>query len=206
MKLGFLLPFILPFARWGLSLLKKRFVGRLPESQTKTDLNVLFLRVEELVKLLTDSDPKDAEQLDALWKKVVGQDMSQSATLRIAHLASSVEDERLRKTILTLSRPGIDVLGLISDDDKNDVQQVADRFKEFAANPATHDLVLYEWLEPTLLANKVPAFVVGMLLESIADAIDRAFEGGATVKTLSAESSAVVRHLRVRSEKLSMVA
>ena len=204
----FLYALILPLATWGLSIVQKRFVDNLPaDSQTRTDLTVLLSRVKQLVEKMTDANPDNAAQLDALWREVVGTDMALSATARIDALVASLDDERLRKTILTLSRPGIDVFGLLSDDNKQDLDQIKERFTAFAANPDTHDLVLYSWIEPTLLAKGVPPFVVGVLLDSIADAIEGVFEKDdeAPAKMLSASDQAVVVHLRARSKDLTYI-
>lgn len=193
----------LAFGRWGLSILKKRFVAKLPDGQTKTDLNVLFERVEELIRLFTDSDPEDAKQLDVLWRKVVGGDLTASATARVEKLVAGLDDPRLGKTILAVTRPGIDVLALVSDEDPDDKEQILARLKAFANDPGTHDLVFYQWLEPALKGAGVPDFVVSVLFEAIADGIEGVLDPVPTVKSMTFEKRAIVVHLRTKAADLA---
>jgi len=175
---------------WILRLIERRILSKLPTTSIfRTDVTAITARGEEFLEIVSDGDPNDAEQLDKLWRDYVGGDMHASATAKIEHLAERLEpnDPRMAKTVRTIGPFGAGTLKILSDDNSEDLRQITDSGLALVKDSDFQDLVLTDWLAPTLIAKGIPAALVAIILDSIADALPT--NNGDGIQSMSLDSA-----------------
>lgn len=206
-----LIKLALKAVKWGLVILRDSIVRKLPEGQNKLDVQTLFIRFEDLITRLTNDNPDNNAELTELLRTVIGVDLLISLRVRRDSLVEQVstQDARLGKTINLFSQPVLDIPTYFTDEVVDNLQQIKDRFAEFARNSDVHDLVLYDWIEPTLIDKGVNPTIVAIILRTIADAIlgkiglnGRKLKSP-TVSEVDTSTQEVVDYLYSRADALS---
>ena len=95
-------------------------------------------------------------------------------------LTEKIKDDKLRRSVAFVVDPSVDMLRLVTDKNPNNEQQIGERWKQAAADPTFHDLVVNDWLEDVLDSLKVNEVYKLLIMETILQALKEATGGALT--------------------------
>ena len=155
-------------------------INKIKNDLIRKGLTSLVEPLKALVRALSDKDPNNDAQVAEIFRQYANTGLSNFAEENLMALTEKVKDEKLRRSVAFVVDPSVDMLRLVTDKDPNNEKQIAERWKQAAADPAFHDLVVNDWLEDVLDAMKVNEVYKLLIMETILQALKEATGGDLT--------------------------
>jgi len=184
-----------------LEFIKTRFVDRIPDMDVRTGVLLLLNPVREMVKALSDEEPRNAEQVRELWRKFVNTDFSDFSQVQLEKLIGGVKNDRVRNVLSVLVTPSISLTRAYTDENPANDEQAREILNAFLENPDVHEVVLTDLLRPILEKTVKDPSTVAFILSLVAQALRQVGEG-----SLNSEQRAKVIALLDEQVKLTEAA
>jgi len=186
---------------FALGLIEKYFISKVPNEDVKAGLRLLLNPVKGMVDALSDENPRNSEQVADLWKKWAGTDLVGFGGEKLQVLIGKIEDPKFKRPLSILVVPTLNMVKIFTDDDPNNEEQLKQNWLGFIQNPDTHEVVLYDLIEPTLLNVIKDEAAVAFIITLIAEALEKG-----TGSLGQAKGKAIAAELRKKAERLEIAA
>jgi hypothetical protein len=144
-------------------------IQRIPVPEVKMGVTMLLQPVRKMVDALNDLEPDNDAQVREVWRKFANADLADYSETTLLKLISEIKNDNIRPALSTLTVPTVNMLRIVTDEDPNNEQQLAQMWTAFLKSPDTHDVVLDHLLAPMLLATLKNPELVEYILQTIAD-------------------------------------
>jgi ABC-type phosphate transport system substrate-binding protein len=129
--------------------------------------------VKQTAVVLGDDNPRNAEQVEAVWKNFAHLDLDDFAENEVLLALQKIENPDIKKVLETLAVPTVSLLRIVTDDDKNDQAQIKQLFDGFIKDEQTQAVALEHIVIP-FLVNKIKDeslrdFVIEFLRGALSD-------------------------------------
>ena len=151
-------------ARAALGVVKGIVVGIKPGTLQRAIL-LGFPAGEEFITVLSDSDPENEAQAQAIWQRFVSATLPDFLVRELAALAENIADEETRELVLVGGELVIRALRLLTDENPDNKAQFNELLKEVARNERLRRAVLTVGIElaQDIQNEKTRAIVIGLL-------------------------------------------
>ena len=151
-------------ARAALGVVKGIVVGIKPGTLQRAIL-LGFPAGEEFITVLSDSDPENEAQAQAIWQRFVSATLPDFLVRELASLAENIADEETRELVLVGGELVIRALRLLTDENPDNKAQFNELLKEVARDERTRRAVLTFAIElaQDIQNEKTRAIVIGLL-------------------------------------------
>jgi len=154
-----------------LAIYAPRLLDAIQSVAIKSALTSILGRAREAIKAVSDSNPQNVEQLEAILKDFIGQDIVPLADGVITEKIALIGNERVRRGLSILSVPVIDSLRLLTDENPNNAQQAEEVFDGFVLDPVTQEFIIIDLLTPVLEARIPDPLLRSFILEALSTGI-----------------------------------
>lgn len=135
-----------------LRFLDKKFIDKIPNTDIQNMARLLLMPFVGTIKALSDGNPRNAEQISAIWRKWTNSELYEYSIATSNKYLERIPDEHLREAISHLSLPLLGMIQIFTDDDPNNNAQLKSSWSEFIKDGKTHKVVLQHLLIPMLEA------------------------------------------------------
>ncbi len=151
-------------ARAALGVVKGIVVGIKPGTLQRAIL-LGFPAGEEFITVLSDSDPENEAQAQAIWQRFVSATLPDFLVRELAALAENIADEETRELVLVGGELVIRALRLLTDENPDNKAQFNELLKEVARDERLRRAVLTVGIElaQDIQNEKTRAIVIGLL-------------------------------------------
>lgn len=152
------------------------FISKIKNTTVKNGLRSALAPVRETALALCDDNPRNDEQVEAIWKQYANIDLPVLAEGEIANALNQVEDADVRVVLTTLSNPVVNMLRVVTDGDPNNKAQLRAMFQAFVNDAGTQEVAVEHILIP-LIEKKVKdetlrAFLLTLISEGLLDDLE----------------------------------
>ena len=102
------------------------------------------------VDVLADDDPKNAEQVTAVWLEYVNKDIVALAESQFDKAIFKIEDVNVREVLLSLKHPLLDTVRALSDGDTANLNQLKALWIDYIKDPVSQTKLIENGLVPIL--------------------------------------------------------
>lgn len=155
-------------------------INKIKNDLVRKGLTSLVEPLKSLVRALSDKDPNNDAQVAEIFREYANTGLSNFAEENLLTLSEKIKDAKLRRSVAFVIDPSVDMLRLVTDKEPDNEKQIAERWKQAAADPTFHDLVVNDWLEDVLDAMKVNEVYKLLIMETILAALQEATGGNLT--------------------------
>lgn len=127
----------------------------------------LFLRTEEVIKAITDENPDNKEQLEAILRRFVGEDVISALDGLTEEQLLKLQNLRVRRGLTLLSVPVLDALRLLTDEDPDNAAQAETVLDTFLTNPDAQNFIISDLTLPALEKLIPNALIRGFVFQGI---------------------------------------
>jgi len=150
-----------------LDFLNENIVSVIPDEYAKLAATELIGRLKDTTAILFD-DINNKEQLKQIWGSFTS---DPEVTIAIVGLLSSafekIEDERIKRALLSLLKPLVQTLAAVTDSDVRDGAQIEKIWKDFINSPEFLLFILenLEWIITKIIKNEKVRSTILKLIE-----------------------------------------
>jgi len=155
----------------GLLIYIPRLTGLISSPTLRAAVNALLTRTAELVKAVSDGNPENAEQTEAIVRGFVSEDAIPLVDGYVDEQVARINNERVRLGLGLLSVPLVDALRILSDDNPRNAEQAEDVLDTFILNPDAQSFILKDLMIPVLGKVIKEPVLLDFILDSLADAL-----------------------------------
>lgn len=130
-------------------------VDRVKSPVAKRSIRSLLNPLKSITNALSDDNPKNDEQVEAIVKLYINQEVPVFASGEIAAALDKIQDENVKAVLNTVAEPVLEMVRLISDDNPNNGAQLKELVDTFVKSKNTQDIAVIHILLP-LVEEKVP--------------------------------------------------
>ena len=157
-----------------INILEKNLVDRIQIEDIKNDIKIRLLPTRKMVKVLSDKDPNNAEQVKQVWLEFLSsEDFSDSIENRILQAIGLIQDEKIRTFISGLVVPIVKTVKALTDDNPNNVEQIREAWTEYLTGEKTISSIVF-FLVPDESLHDDIASIVQDTLEGLGEIIKEA--------------------------------
>lgn len=149
--------------------LDRFLIERIPVVDVKIGVKMLLSPVRKMIDALNDLEPENEAQVREVWRKFANEDLTDYSEATIQKLVSGIKNEHLRPALAHLTVPTVEMLRIVTDNDKDDQRQLQELWDMFVKSADTHDVVLDHLLAPFLYGTIKNPELVEYILQTIAD-------------------------------------
>lgn len=146
-----------------LALVDSFFISKIKSKPVQNGLRLNLEPVKQSVIAFTDDNPRNEEQLEAIWKSFANTELPDYSQNEIHAAIQKVEDADVREVLETISMPTVNLLRIVTDEDPNNKEQIRAMFNAFVKSPATQQVAVDHILVP-LIESKVKDEALRMFL------------------------------------------
>lgn len=133
-----------------LGVLDSLFINRIKSLVVQNALRLQLAPVRAIAVALTDENPRNDEQVEAILQDHLNQAVPPFAESEINRLLEKIQNESTRALLQVLSIPGVEMIRLVSDADPNNQAQIESYANEYINREDVQDALLYNWGIPTI--------------------------------------------------------
>lgn len=156
-----------------LGAIESLFISKVKSQVVQEGLRLTLNPVRATVNALADGEPRNAEQVEAIWKEFTNVQVTQFADQKIHDALLKIEDEHVRGGLSTISMPIVNMLRIVTDANPKDGQQIKEMWLQFIQDPNTHEVVAEHLVIPMIEA-KINNAELAQLLKTL---LKGAFDG-----------------------------
>jgi hypothetical protein len=160
-----------------LNYIESKFVAKIPSLDVRQGIILLLDPIRKMLDALSDEEPRNKEQVTAIWRNFVNTDFADYSNVQLEKLVSGIEQDQLRAILAVIVTPAIELMRAVTDDEPANDEQAKAILDKFLANPDVHEVVLHDLLKPILLKAIKDEATVAIILTIIAEAIKNAVGG-----------------------------
>lgn len=142
-------------------------VAQIPSPALAAAALAAFNRVEQMIEAVTDENPEDGKQLEAIVRQFVSEDAVPIADGVIEERLALITNDRARNGLTLLSVPVVDTMRLLTDENPDNALQAEDVLDTFLRNPAVQDFAVEDLMVPILRKRITNPFLLALALEAI---------------------------------------
>lgn len=146
-------------------------VDRINSAFAKRAIRNLLNPLKSITNALTDENPRDNEQVDAIVRKYLNQEVPVFATGEIAAGLEKIKNEDVKAVLSTLSHPIVDMLRLLSDDNPDNEAQLKQMLGDFVNDKDVQKTAVLHILLPLVNAKVQDGPFKEMLISIINDVL-----------------------------------
>lgn len=154
-----------------LDIYAPRVVALIPSPALQAGLQALFLRVSQIITAISDADPQNAEQVQAVISRFISEDAIPLADGVIDERIARIENEKVRHGLTLLAEPVVDTMRLLADDNPDNAAQAEEVLDRFILNPAAQEFVVSGLTVPILEKVIKEPFLLAVVLEALEQGI-----------------------------------
>ena len=147
------------------------FISKIKNPTVAQGLRLSLQPARETAVALGDDNPRNAEQVEEIWKRFANSQLPTFAEGEIQTALELVADEDVKIVLATLSRPVVNLLRVATDEDPDNRAQVRALFDAFVKDPATQEVALEHLLVPVIESRikdeSLRAFLLAILRNGI---------------------------------------
>lgn len=160
---------ISPFAAGSLNtlitLIDVMLIKKIPSLTIQNDIHALLAPIKKTIMVLSDLEANNDEQLKQVWLEFVqSSEFNNSFQSRIAQAVSLIEDEKAKAFISKIVKPCIETITALYDQNPDNVQQIAETWKNFAADKSNIQSIIHFFIKDESLCEDV-----AVILENLFD-------------------------------------
>lgn len=156
-----------------LEIYAPRVVSLIPSPALQAGTAALFARVNQIILALSDADPENGEQVQAVIGKFVSEDAIPLADGVIDERIARIENERVRHGLTLLADPVVDTMRLLADDNPDNAAQAEEVLDRFILNPVAQEFVVTDLTVPILEKVIKEPFLLAVVLEALEQGIEQ---------------------------------
>ena len=176
-KVRVLSPFAAVAINVIINILEKNLVDRIQIEDIKNDIKIRLLPIRNMVKVLSDKDPNNAEQVKQVWLDFLkSEEFSDSIENRILQAIGLIDDDKTRTFISHLVVPVLQTVKALTDDNPNNVEQIRQAWTDYlTAEDTISSIVSFLILDESVHEDVVD--IVQSSLEGLGEIIRAAITG-----------------------------
>ena len=141
-----------------------------------------------MIKTVTDENPEDGQQLQAIIGKFVSEDAVPLADGVIDEKLALIQNERARRRLSLLAVPVVGTMRLLTDEDPDNAAQAEKLLDAFILDSAAQDFVLQDFLVP-IIEKRVPnPMLRAIIMETLVAGIKEGAEDLAAVDVFDTDA------------------
>ncbi len=166
-----------------LTLFTGRILASVKLPSLRNFVDKVLGRAKELVTAISDANPDNEEQLEAILKKFVAEDAVPLADEFLVEKIAGIDNERVRRGLTILSLPAINTIKLLTDDDPDNAAQAEAEFDALLLTSGAQEYIIADVVTP-ILEKRVPDPILrSFLLDALATGIREGAEALAAQDT-----------------------
>lgn len=164
----------------------------------------LLGRTEEVIRAITDENPENREQLEAILSRFLGEDVVSTFDGFSDELLLKIQNERVRRGLGLLSVPVVDALRLLTDENPDNAAQAEVVLDTFLENPEVQNFVTTDLAVPVMEKLIPNPIIRGFILQGMVIGIQQGLEELADADVF--DRSKVIEELKAAKEKAAQEA
>ena len=125
-------PIARGFINLGINILDATAVKHIPVKEIRDGVRLLLEPLKETVRVLSDKDPENAEQLEQLWLGFLRSDeFNATSEKRILQAVTFIEDAQARDFVLRIVSPCLATIRALYDNNPDNLTQIRTIWIEF---------------------------------------------------------------------------
>lgn len=156
-----------------LEIYAPRVVSLIPSPALQAGTAALFTRVNQIILALSDADPENGDQVQAVIGQFVSEDAIPLADGVIDERIARIENERVRHGLTLLADPVVDTMRLLADDNPDNAAQAEEVLDRFILNPVAQEFVVTDLTVPILEKVIKEPFLLAVVLEALEQGIEQ---------------------------------
>lgn len=137
-------------AKMAVDFADKQVDKRVSDPLANEGVNLIFPLTHSIIEVLSDNNPDNSEQVKQEVLKWLNKPLADFLDEIVQTLVQRQEDENVKALLLFLGARFIEVLRLLSDDDKGNKEQLAAFWEKVVVDPTTHKLIVEHIVKPLL--------------------------------------------------------
>lgn len=129
------------------------FISKIKSTIVREGLRKLLRPIQDSALAFADDNPRNDEQLEAIWKGFAHVELPDYAEGQITSAIAKIKDENVRTVLGTVSNPVVNMLRLVTDEDPNNEEQLKLMLKAFVTDPETQHVAIENILIPLIEAK-----------------------------------------------------
>lgn len=138
-----------------LTVVEDHLVSEIKDQDDSGFVDALFGALKRIIEVHMDDDTDNKSQVKEIIRQFAHDDLSDFSEAKAIKGINKIKDDRLRRGVHALAVPRIELIRLLTDENKENGPQVKAHFTGAVKDPQLQRLVLQDWLVP-LLGNVVP--------------------------------------------------
>lgn len=155
-----------------IGVIESLFIARIRQEVIANSLKSLLLPIRNSVVAFADDNPRDNEQLEAIWRQYANGPLPDLADVQIVAALSKLSDPNLRAVLLQLTSPTVQVLRLVTDENPNNEKQIRELFDAFVRSDESQRVLLEHLLIPLLEARIKDAVTRNLIISLLRAALE----------------------------------
>lgn len=185
-----------------LSLYVPRLLDAIQSGALRTAATSLLNRAKEMIKAISDADPENEAQLNAIVRNFLSQDAVPLAEGVVTEKIALIGNERVRRGLTILSRPVVDSMRILTDENPDNAAQAEVVLDDFLLNPEAQEFIIADLVMP-ILEKRIPdPLIRSFLLEALATGIREGAEALAEQDTFNTNRVLDVINVAEKKAKL----
>jgi hypothetical protein len=136
-----------------LSSVEAFFISKIKSTVVREGLRKLLRPIQDSALAFADDNPRNDEQLEAIWKGFAHIELPDYAEGQIEGAIAKIGDENVRTVLSTLSHPIVNMLRLVTDEDPNNEVQLKIMLKAFVSDPQNQKVLIENVIVPLIEAK-----------------------------------------------------
>lgn len=153
----------------GMSIIENTLVKQIPIEDIQRDVTLILKPVKDMIRVLSDKDPNNKEQVEQVWLEFVrSTEFNQAYKNRIMQAIALIEDIKIRDFVSRIATPCLETIEALYDNNPNNVEQIKNAWINFATEKDNINSILAFFIEDEDVREQV-AIVIDTVHDAIGD-------------------------------------
>lgn len=136
-------PILAQVINFGLGELDRRVIDKLVEDRNyRAILEKSITRLKEVVSALSDADPENKAQIEAILQKYFNEDVSLFVGEELERQIAKISNRDIQAALHHVALPMSDIIRLLSDNVTDDKAQITELWQNWVKDVNTHEIFL----------------------------------------------------------------
>lgn len=155
-----------------LAAIESFFISKIKSQVVQKGIRLSLAPVQQTVIALGDDNPRNEEQVEAIWKKFANQDLANFSEDEVSAALDKIQDVHIRTVLEALSRPTIGLLRVVTDEDVHDGEQIKALFTVFIQSKETQAIAIEHVVIPLLVEKIKDEGLRNFIIEFLKGSLD----------------------------------
>lgn len=143
-----------------LTLIDVLLIKKIPYEDIQNDIQALLEPIKKTIKVLSDLDPNNKEQIQKVWLDFVqSAEFNNSVESRIMQAISLIEDANAKAFVSKIVKPCLATITALYDQNPNNVEQIAETWKAFFADKTNIQSIIHFFIKDESTCEDVAAII-----------------------------------------------